>query len=162
MMLSKRTLCLAVLLVFALIGMVEAGHYQKDNHAIYLDGKVKINFETLYMGWSRDYQAIDTIRYRMNCLHGEAILNNVEYIDDAVEGHETVRWSQSNVPMNLNFSAKPSHLDKHHITRVFRNLKVKIAPYNAKKAKIRFHIFASGRNYKVTWSPFTGEVSAIW
>lgn len=152
-----------LVVLFVLVGMVaNAGHFVKENTSMYLDGKVHVRFDTLKIGWSRDHQSVDNIRYRITCLAGEATLNNVEYLDTAVDGKENIRWTQAADKMNVNFSARANKLEKSHIVRVYRELKVKIAPYNIATAKVRFHIRASGRDYKVTWEPKSGKMYAAW
>lgn len=155
-------LVLVVLMLMAVVSVAQAGHYQKDGVSVYLDGKVHVRFDNLFIGSSRDGKSIDKIRYRMVCLAGKAILNNVEYIDSAIESKESTRWTQSNAPMNVDFSARIGHLEKSHIIRVYRDIPVKITPYSMDNGKIRFHIHASGRDYKVTWEPKSDKVYASW
>ena len=161
---SRKTVLLfvALLFAFAWIATAEAGNYAKENTSIYLDGKVHIRFDSLRLGWDRDQKFADRIRYRITCLAGKAVLNNVEYLDTAVDDKESVRWTLSKDNMNEDFSAISSHLEKSHIVRLYRDLKIKVQPYNLDTAKVRFHIFASGRDYKVTWEPKTGKMYASW
>jgi len=158
----RKTFFLGIIMVFAMASIALAGHYEKHNSSIYLDGKVHIRFDTLHVGWAKDGKKIDKIRYRITCLAGKAILNNVEYLDSAVDGKESLRWAQSNTKMGVDFSAIPSHLEKSHIVRVYRDLHVNIAPYQIESAKIRFHIQASGRDYKINWEPKSGKIWATW
>ncbi len=160
---KKLSLFLVVLAAFLfLTASAEAGSYTKQNHSLYLDGKVLVRFDQLLLGWTRDQKGIDRIRFKMTCLKGKAILDNVEYIDAAIDGRETVRWAKSQAPMNLDFSARLGHMDRAHRVSVAQTTEFKVAPYDLKTAKVRFHIQASGRSYKVTWVPLTGEVHAIW
>ncbi len=148
--------------LFAAIAMsAQAGSYFKQNHSLYLDGKVHIRFDHLLLAWSHDGK-IDRIRYEMTCLAGKAVLDKVEYLDKAVEGKLMSRWTQSEQPLNLDFSAKFSHLDKHHRVQISKTNFTSITPFDPASGKVCFHIKASDRNYKVFWAPKTGEVYAIW
>jgi len=156
-------LLLVVAAFFALVGIANAGGYTKDNATLYLDGKILIRFDTLHVGWSRDQKTLDRIRYKLTCLKGKAVLNNVEYLDSALEGKESIRWSQSTTGLNKDISAVNYHMDRQHkISHSNTSNDVKIAPYDLKTAKVRFHITASGRNFKVTWCPKTGDISSTW
>ncbi|HOT27460.1 MAG TPA: hypothetical protein PLU72_04670 [Candidatus Ozemobacteraceae bacterium] len=160
---KKMSLFLVVLAAFLFMAAsAEAGSYTKQNHSLYLDGKVLVRFDQLLLGWTRDQKEIDRIRFKMTCLKGKAVLDNVEYVDAAVDGKEAVRWAKSQSPMNLDFSAKLGHMDRAHRVSIAQTTEFKVAPYDLKTAKVRFHIQASGRNYKVTWVPLTGEVHATW
>jgi len=160
---KKLSLFLVLLAAFLVMAVsAEAGSYTKQNHSLYLDGKVLIRFDQLLLGWTREQKEIDRVRFKMTCLKGGAVLNNIEYLDTAVDGKETVRWAKSQNPMNVDFSAKLGHLDRAHRVSIAQTNQIKIAPYDLKTAKVRFHVKASGRNYKITWVPLTGEVHAIW
>lgn len=159
----KKNVFLGVVLFLALAATVNAGHYYHQEAAsIYLDGKVHIRFDQLKAGWSHDYKTLDNLRYTIVCLAGKAVLNNVEYLDAAIDGKETSRWMQNKDKMNVDFSAIASHLEKSHIVRLYRDVKMGVTPFNMQTGKFRFHIFASGRNYKVTWEPKTGKIYAAW
>ncbi len=157
-----RKLSFAVLLVLVVASVAGAGHFAKDNSSIYLDGKVHLRFDTLHLAWARDGKNLDGLRYRITCLAGKAILNNVEYLDKAIDGKESVRWVQSNNKMAVDFSAIPSHLEKSHIVRVYRDLHINVTPFNLDSGKVRFHIQAAGRDYKVTWEPKSEKIYATW
>ena len=151
-----------VVVLFASVAMaVQAGSYSKQNHSLYLDGKVLVRFDHLLLAWSHDGN-VDRIRYKITCLAGKAVLDKVEYLDTAIEGRQTVRWTQSEQPLNLDFSAKFSHLDKHHRVAISQTNHTAVKPFDLASAKVCFHIKASDRNYKVFWAPKTGEVYAIW
>ncbi|MBF0501598.1 MAG: hypothetical protein HQM09_15775 [Candidatus Riflebacteria bacterium] len=141
---------------------VYAGHFVKNNAFLFLDGKINIRFDDLQLGWSRDDLAVDHLRYEMTCLNGKAILNNVEYLDSAVDGQESVRWQQASGRMNQDFSSRFGHLDKQHRIQVAYSTKLKIIPYSLDNAKVRFSIFANGRDFKIFWIPKTGQIYASW
>ncbi|MFZ2955792.1 MAG: hypothetical protein WA705_02705 [Candidatus Ozemobacteraceae bacterium] len=160
----RQRLFILILVVFfaCLTWSVQAGHYVKNNAFLFLDGKVHIRFDDLQLGWSRDEFAVDRLRYEMTCLKGKAILSNVEYIDSAIEGRESVRWQQSSGRMNQDFSARFSHLDQQHRIQIAYSTKLKIQPYRLESVKIRFSIRANGRDFKVFWIPKTGQIYASW
>ena len=151
--------CLAIL---ALATSVNAGSYYKKNVSLFLDGKIHIRFDYLLLGWTRDERAVDRLRYEMTCLKGNAILQNVEYLDSALNDAASVRWYQSPYDMNTNFSAKNFHMDRQHRVSIKHTNHLKIAPYSLISAQVRFHIYAAGRNYKVIWAPKTGDVYSTW
>lgn len=154
-------LFLFVALFAAIAVSAQAGSYFKQNHSLYLDGKVHIRFDYLLLAWSHDGK-IDRIRYKMTCLAGKAVLNKVEYLDNAVDGKQTSRWTESEQPLNLDFSAKFSHLDKQHRVSISKTNHTAIKPYDLNSGKVCFHIKASDRNYKVFWTPKTGDIYATW
>ena len=155
-------LFLVALAVLTLASAAQAGSYYKKNASLFLDGKVHIRFDHLLLGWTRDHKAIDRVRYEITCLKGQAVLQNVEYLDSALNDTASVRWYQSPYDMKADFSAQNFHMDRHHLISIKRTNHVKIAPYCLNSAKVRFHIRASGRNYKVIWSPKTGDIYSTW
>ena len=61
---KKLSLLLVVLAAFLVMAAsAEAGSYTKQNHSLYLDGKVLVRFDQLLLGWTRDQMEIDRIRF---------------------------------------------------------------------------------------------------
>lgn len=161
-----------VFCLFAAPGLY-AGTYTLDNQSIHLQGdtavgktlwlesQVKIQFNHLKLAWDHTGK-VDKIRYDISCLDGKAILQNVKYIDDAVDSHNQIRWEQSDEDLNKDFSFIKDDRDNRRDNNVKYSSKLAIAPANYKNAKIEFHILASGRHYIVTWSPFKQTLSATW
>ncbi len=158
----KRFLPLALVVTFCLVLAVscEAGGYSKQNHTIFLDGKVKVRFDQIVIGWTRSHQILDRIHYKMTCLAGKAVLVKVEYLDKA-EGKEAARWADTPA-QGLDFSAITHHMDKQHRVSISKTLHPQVTPFDMDSAKVCFHIDAAGRHYKVFWLPKKGDVYAIW
>ena len=85
---KKLSLLLVVLAAFLVLAVsAEAGSYTKQNHSLYLDGKVLVRFDQLLLGWTRDQKEIDRIRFKMTCLKGKAVLEAL--LSVGVDAHVT-------------------------------------------------------------------------
>ncbi len=150
-----------------------AGTYTLDNYAVHLQGdtgvgntfwlesQVKIKFNHLRVSWDKA-GSMGRLRYDMTCLDGKAVLQNVKYIDDALNGTEQVRWEQSATGLNRDFSylLDSTKLKRNNTVKFNHNLN--LAPANIKNSKVEFHVHASGRHYIITWEPFTQKVYTSW
>lgn len=166
---------LSVLLVMCLFAATSAfaGSYTLDNGIVHLQGdstfgktlwlesQVKIKFNHLKIGWDHSGK-VDRIRYDISCLDGKAVLQNVKYIDNAVDGRDSVRWQQSAEPLNRDFSYIKDDRDFRRDNNVKFSSNLEIEPAKAKNSKVEFHIHASGRHYIVIWEPKNNKLSTTW
>ncbi|MFZ5951653.1 MAG: hypothetical protein ACOYXC_13165 [Candidatus Rifleibacteriota bacterium] len=139
-------------------------HLQGDSSygkTLWLESQVKIKFNHLKLGWDHTGK-VDRIRYDISCTDGQAVLQNVRYIDDAVEGRDEVRWTQSETDLNRDFSFHKDDRDFRRDNNVKYSTKLNIAPANYKNAKVEFHFHASGRHYIVIWEPMKEQLSTTW
>ncbi len=151
-----------VVSMLLVVGIAEAGHYTKSNATIFLNGQVLLRFDELQIGTSNDGNAMEWLRYSVRALKGKAMLINVEYQDSALNGRETVRWTQSATPLNCDISNRYNYLDKDTRALVKERCELKMRPCDLETARIRFHLQAAGRQFIVIWRPKSGEVYATW
>lgn len=169
----KKVLLSLFVLCFLVSPSLYAGSYILDNQVIHLQGdtetgktfwlesQVKIKFNHLKLAWDHTGK-VDRIRYDISCLDGKVILQNVKYVDDAVDACEQVRWEQSTENLNKDFSFVKADRDNKRDNNVKYSSKLNIAPANAKNSKVEFHFHASNRHYIVIWEPVSQKLSATW
>ncbi|GAB4280526.1 MAG: hypothetical protein Kow0029_25190 [Candidatus Rifleibacteriota bacterium] len=169
----KKILFALFVVLFFTVSAVFAGTYTLNKQIIHLQGdssfgktlwlesQVKLSFNHLKLGWDHTGK-VDRIRYDISCLDGKVVLQNVKYIDDAVDGREMVRWEQSAENLNRDFSFIKDDRDNRRDNNVKYSTKLSIEPANVKNAKVEFHFTASGRHYIVIWEPRNQKLSATW
>ena len=169
----KKFLYLFLAFCLLTVPSVYAGTYTLDDKVVHLQGntafgethwlesQVKIKFNHLKVGW--DHQGkVDRIRYDISCLDGQAVLQNVKYVDDALGGDCEVRWEQSAIGLNRDFSFYKDDPDFRRDNNVKYSTKLNIYPAMVKHSKVEFHFHASDRHYIVIWEPFTGDLTTTW
>ncbi|MBF0543734.1 MAG: hypothetical protein HQM08_04840 [Candidatus Riflebacteria bacterium] len=134
----------------------------KENASIFLEGRIHLRFDFLGLDCGKDDKSIERLKYKITCLKGSALLNNVEYLDSALEGIETVRWQQCPKNMRQEITARFSKLVLPGEAEISHSAKLDIAPFSIENAKIRFRISASDRDYKVVWIPKSRQIFATW
>lgn len=162
----KKHFLPSLLILFAMLllsgNSVSAGSYFARNLSIFLGGKIHIRFDHLLLGWTKSQQFVDRIRYELTCLSGDAVLTNVDYLDEALYESPTMRWQQSDKEFYWDFSARANRLDGKHRISIKRTCNVQIKPYTLDTARVRFHISAMGRKYLVVWAPKTNRIYTTW
>lgn len=164
-----KKLWLALLIAcLAVIPGLQAGTYTLEKQIVHLQGdttfgktlwlesQVRIQFNHLKVGWDHSGK-VDRIRYDIACLDGQAVLQNVKYVDG-----DQVRWEQSAENLNRDFSYVKDNRDSRRDNIVKYSTKLNIAPANPKYAEIQFHIKASGRHYIVVWKPAAKALATTW
>lgn len=169
----KKLLVALVLMLVAVMPSLYAGSYTLDNGIIHLQGdtsagktfwlesQVKIQFNHLKLAWDHSGK-VDRVRYDISCLDGKVILQNVKYIDKAVDGAESVRWQQSTENLNNDFSFIKDNRNSKRPNNVKYSTKMAIEPSDRNTAKVEFHFHASGRHYIVTWEPKANKIYSSW
>ena len=152
---------------------VFAGTYTSDNKVVHLQGdtsvgqtlwlesQVKIRFDHLKLGWDHNGK-VDRLRYHISCHDGKAVLQNVEYVDAAIDGYEEVRWVQADENMNKDFSFIKDNRDRRRDNTIKHSVHLNIEPSSVKTAKVKFHIYAKGRHYIVIWEPKSNRLTTTW
>ncbi len=170
---KKRIVFTLLIAVFAFTSMLSAGTHTLNNAIVHLQGdtavgqtlwlesQVKIKFNHLKLGWDHSGK-VDRIRYDISCLDGKVILQNVDYIDSAIDNREQVRWIQSNANLNRDFSFIKDDRDHRRDNNVKYSQKLSIPSANLDSAMVRFHFTAQGRHYIVIWHPRTNKLTTTW
>ncbi len=168
----KNVLFLVLVSCLLFVPSAFAGTYTLDDKIVHLQGdtafgdihwlesQVKIRFNHLKLGWDH-HGKVDRIRYDISCLDGQAVLQNVEYVDNA-NGYYEVRWQQAESALDRDFSFHKDDRDFNRDNNVKFSTKLSVEPSNAKTSKVKFHIHASGRHYIVIWEPVPGKLSTTW
>ncbi|MDN5278503.1 MAG: hypothetical protein PWR01_2468 [Clostridiales bacterium] len=169
----KKVLFLLLVSCLLSVPAVFAGTYTLDGKTIHLQGdtgfgdthwlesQVKIKFNHLKIGW--DHQGkVDRIRYDISCKDGQAVLQNVKYVDNALNGDYEIRWQQSELNMNRDFSFHKDDRDFRRDNNVKYSSQLDIKPANVKSGKVEFHFHASNHHYIVIWEPLSGKLSTTW
>lgn len=164
-----KKILLTVLVAFLLsVPAIYAGTYTLNNKVVHLQGdsaygktlwlesQVKIKFNHLKLGWDHSGK-VDRIRYDFSCLDGQAVLQNVQYIEN-----DELLWTQSEGDLNRDFSFYKDDRDFRRDNNVKYSTKLNIPSTNHKAGKVKFHFIASGRHYIVIWEPLSESLATTW
>ncbi|MBF0408196.1 MAG: hypothetical protein HQM10_12635 [Candidatus Riflebacteria bacterium] len=159
---KKYVFLFVMFYVFCLTSQLSSKNLVKENASVFLEGRIHLRFDFLSIVPDKDEKKIDRLKYKISCLKGSAHLNNVEYLDSAAGGTETIRWHQSPKNMRQELKARFSKKMLPGESEISHSAKLDISPFSIDTAKVRFRISASGRDYKVIWIPNTRQIFTTW
>ena len=139
-------------------------HLQGDTSVgktLWLESQVKLVFNHLKLAWDHNGK-VDRIRYHISCKDGKVVLQNVEYVDEAVHGHEHMRWIQTDGNLERDFSFIKDNRDRYRDNVVKYSTRMNIAPADLDTAKVKFHFLAMNRHYIVVWEPKNNKFYTTW
>lgn len=169
----KKFMFALLVAVLAVTPALFAGTYTLDNKIVHLQGdtstgktfwlesQVKLQFNHIKLGWTHNGR-VDRVRYHITCLDGQAVLQNVEYVDEAVDNTKHVRWIQSDTNLERDFSFFKDDADFRRSNVIKYSTKLDVKPADYKTGEVRFHFEASGRHYIVIWEARSNNLITTW